>query len=114
MSSAARPPGTTGISTTAISGFTHIVPPTEIDYPRVWVTAFPPYSFPTRDEMRLSSLVVVWFQRDRWPVPDEAWLRRSHCVPRAECTMMIGLSSQDLGERTTATIGRRNAAPGQK
>jgi hypothetical protein len=53
----------------------HVVPPLrqpgEIDYPRVRVTAFFT-SLPIRDEMHLSSLVVVWFQREQTPVPDEA------------------------------------------
>jgi len=53
----------------------HIVQPArrsgEIDYPRVRLTAFLT-SLPMRDEMHLSSLVVVWFQREQWPVPDEA------------------------------------------
>ena len=53
----------------------HVVPPArdpgEIDYPQVRVTAFLT-SLPIRDEMHLSSLVVVWFQREQWPVPDEA------------------------------------------
>ena len=45
--------------------------PGEIDYPRVRITAFFK-SLPIRDEMHLSSLVVVWFQREQSPVPDEA------------------------------------------
>ena len=53
----------------------HIIPPLrepgEIDYPRVRVTAFFT-SLPMHDEMHLSSLVVVWFQREQSPVPDEA------------------------------------------
>jgi hypothetical protein len=53
----------------------HIVQPIrrpgEIDYPRVRITAYLT-SLPMRDEMHLSSLVVVWFQREQWPVPDEA------------------------------------------
>lgn len=52
----------------------HIVQPVrqpgEIDYPLVRVTAFFT-SLPMRDEMHLSSLVVVWFQREQSPVPDE-------------------------------------------
>jgi hypothetical protein len=52
----------------------HIVqpvrPPDEIDYPPVRVTAFFT-SLPIRPEMHLSSLVVVWFQREQFPVPDE-------------------------------------------
>lgn len=53
----------------------HIIQPVhqpgEIDYPRVRVTAFLT-SLPMRDEMHLSSLVVVWFQRGQSPIPDEA------------------------------------------
>ena len=45
--------------------------PGEIDYPPVRVTAFFT-SLPMRPEMHLSSLVVVWFQREQFPVPDEA------------------------------------------
>ena len=45
--------------------------PVEIDYPRVRVTAFLT-SLPMRDDMHLSSLVVVWFQRVQTPIPDEA------------------------------------------
>ncbi len=44
--------------------------PGEIDYPPVRVTAFFT-SLPMRDEMHLSSLVIVWFQRAQFPVPDE-------------------------------------------
>jgi hypothetical protein len=53
----------------------HIVQPVrspdEIDYPPVRVMAFFT-SLPMRPEMHLSSLVVVWFQRGQFPVPDEA------------------------------------------
>ncbi len=53
----------------------HIVQPArrpgEIDYPPVRVTAFFT-SLPMLCEMHLSSLVVVWFQREQFPVPDNA------------------------------------------
>ena len=52
----------------------HVVQPArrpgEIDYPPVRVTALFTSS-PMRDEMHLSSLVVVWFQREQLPLPDE-------------------------------------------
>jgi uncharacterized protein (TIGR02996 family) len=44
--------------------------PGEIDYPPVRVAAFFT-SLPMRHEMHLSSLVVVWFQEEQFPVPDE-------------------------------------------
>jgi hypothetical protein len=53
----------------------HIVRPVrqpgEIDFPPVRVMAFFT-SHPMQEEMHLSSLVLVWFQREQFPVPDEA------------------------------------------
>jgi hypothetical protein len=53
----------------------HVIQPArecgEIDHPPVRVTAFLTSS-PMRNEMHLSSLVVVWFQGQQFPVPDEA------------------------------------------
>ena len=45
--------------------------PGEIGYPRVRVTAFFA-SLPSRAKMYRSSLVVLWFQREPWPVPDDS------------------------------------------
>ena len=44
--------------------------PGEIDYPPVRIIAFVT-SMPMIPEMHLSSLVVVWFQQKRYPVPDK-------------------------------------------
>jgi hypothetical protein len=53
----------------------HVVQPVrqpgEIDYPPVRVIAFFT-SLPMQREMHLSSLVMVWFQREQFPVPDDA------------------------------------------
>lgn len=52
----------------------HVIPVVrgqdETDFPRVRITAFFT-SMPMQPEMHLSSLIVVWFQRSQWPVPDE-------------------------------------------
>ena len=53
----------------------HVIQPAralgEIDYPPVRVTAFLT-SLPMREEMHLSSLVLVWFQDRQFPIPEEA------------------------------------------
>jgi len=52
----------------------HVIQPDRqqgvIDYPRVRVTAFFT-SLPVRNDMHLSSLVVVWFQNVQLPTPNE-------------------------------------------
>ena len=53
----------------------HIVRPVHqpgtIDYPPVRVVAFFT-SLPIQQDMHLSSLVLVWFQREQSPIPDKA------------------------------------------
>jgi hypothetical protein len=61
----------------------HVLPPTRppdvIDFPRVRFTALF-RSFPVRQDMHQSALVIVWFQEQQFPALNEASLAALQAV----------------------------------